>query len=611
MTEQYDIKLLAPNPKTLQGYSSNFVMSRDKKWLGYIVKNIVVLRSMENLSNARAYTKHTCEVTAMTFHPNGKYAASIDIKYNISIWDIDKLTEITKLENAFANKVNGLDFTEDGTKLLLYGEGKKRYARVMNWELKTDVGEISNVIKTLSAGSFNNVKPHRLMLGGEDGRILFFTGPPFKFQSESKEHLGKFVTSIQCSPDGTRFVSVGFDKKIVIYNANEGTIIDKFDASTVPNGHKMAIIQCCFIDNDRLATCSIDRSVKVWNLKDKKLLYTLIPAQGPKLDIPYIFCGVASDGKKIVAISLNGDLYVWNVASLSDNKLPDLTIAGHQGPITAMDMAKKAKEIVTGDTMNKVLIWDEKGVPRILYQGGKEKKNIAHIALSADESLIYIEEAQGSFLCFERATGAKKFEIADIKGNYRGIGIYKKNNNEIIVLQSKLIFKIKNGKVEKKSSLNFDSKCIEVNDTLGEILVGDKKGKLHVLDMDFKEKSNHEIHFGEFQVIKLSPDGKFIASGDTQRIILVYEAGSKNVVCDRFGLHNGSIFGLDWSPDSKFLASSSVDNSVMIWELESKKRLQNYFNFDGNQINVVKFMNDKKDVVCAGQSCNIKIIHYK
>ena len=145
MTDQLNIKLHAPNPKTAQGYASCFVLSKDKKWLGYVVKNIVVLRNMENLLEAKSYTKHICEVTALAFHPEGKLAASADIKGNISFWNIDKLFEEKKIENAFSGKINGLDFTEDGTKLLMYGEGKKKFARVINWDMKNDVGEIGNI----------------------------------------------------------------------------------------------------------------------------------------------------------------------------------------------------------------------------------------------------------------------------------------------------------------------------------------------------------------------------------------------------------------------------------------------------------------------------------
>ena len=610
MTEQLQIKLHAPNPKTAQGYASCFVLSKDKKWLGYCVKNIVVLRNMENLTEAKSYTKHICEVTAVAFHPDGKLVASADVKGNISIWFLEKLIENKRIENAFSGKINGLDFTEDGTKLLIYGEGKKKFGRVINWELKNDVGEIGNVAVTLISGCFSTKKPYRVMVGGDDGKVNFYEGPPFKYKCEFKEHLGKFVSAIQCSPDGTRFVSAGFDKKIVIYDAKEGTILDQFDASKVENGHKMAIVSLSFIDDEKIVTASIDRSVKVWDLKEKKLLFTLIPAEG-KLGNPFIFCGVQCDGKKVVAVSLSGTLYSWNVDAFADNKLPDLVLPGHQFPVTSVAVAKNAKEIISGDTNNVVLVWPESGVPRELYSGGKEKRGISHIALSFDESLVYVTEVQGSLLCFDRASGEKKFELSDIKGNFKGLVPSRKNNEEVFALQTKILFKIKNGAVEKKTSISFESKCLEVNEELGEVLVGDKKGKLHVFDLEFKEKSCPSIHFGEYQVIKLSPDGKLIASGDNQRVILVYEAESKKVVCDRYGFHTGSIVDLDWTGDSKFLASASLDGSVMLWEIETKKRLKNYPNFDGNQINGVRFVNDNKDVVCAGQSCNLKEIAFQ
>lgn len=609
MTDQLNVKLHAPSPKTAQGYASCFVISKDKKWLGYVVKNNVVIRKMENLLESKSYTKHICEVTALAFHPEGKLAASADIKGNISFWNIDKLFEEKKIENAFSGKINGLDFTEDGTKLLMFGEGKKKFAKVINWEMKNEVGEIGNVAKTLISGCFNTKKPYRLMVGGDDGKVNFYEGVPFKYKCEFKEHLGKFVSDIQCSPDGEKFISVGFDKKVVIYDAKEGQILDQFDTSKIENGHKMAIISCAYLDDARLATCSIDRTVKIWDLNEKKLLFTLIPAEG-KLGTPYIFCGIVCDGKKIVAVSLNGTLYSWDLETLDDNKLPDLILYGHQNPVTSLDMAKNAKEIITGDTNNLVLIWGEDGLAKVLYEGGKEKKGISHIALSFDESLVYITEVQGNLLCFDRASGEKKFEIEDIKGNFKGIVPSRKNNDELYALQTKILFKIKEGKVEKKETLSFESKCLEVNEDLEEILIGDKKGKLHIFGMDLKEKEKKDIHYGEYQVIKLSPDGKLIASGDNQRTILIYEADTKNVICDRFGFHTGSIFDLDWTTDSKFLASASLDCNVMIWELETKKRLKNYPNFDGNQINAVRFMNDNKDVVCAGQSCNVKEIPF-
>ena len=140
--------------------------------------------------------------------------------------------------------------------------------------------------------------------------------------------------------------------------------------------------------------------------KKKKLLFTLIPAEG-KLGTPYMFCGVHSDRKKIVAVALSSSLYSWDVESFADNKLPDLTLHGYQSPVTWVSMAKNAKEIISGDTNNNVLLWPESGVARQLYTGGNKKKGISYVAVSFDESLVYITEVQGNLLCFNRAEGKK------------------------------------------------------------------------------------------------------------------------------------------------------------------------------------------------------------
>jgi len=198
-----------------------------------------------------------------------------------------------------------------------------------------------------------------------------------------------------------------------------------------------------------VATASIDRSVKIWDLKEIKLLFTLLPAEG-KLETPYIFCGVQSDGKKVVAVALSGAIYSWNVNSFADNKLPDLVLHRHQAPVTCVAVAKKPKEIISGDTNNTVLIWPESGIPRELYTGGNEKKGISQITLSFDESLVYITETQGSLLSFDRKSGEKKFEISDIKGNFKGLVASRKNNEELYLYKQKLYLKLKMVQLKKK-----------------------------------------------------------------------------------------------------------------------------------------------------------------
>lgn len=601
------LKQYASCPKTQQGYASIFQLSKDGKWLAYVTKNTLILRDMDDLSNSKIFTKHSAEICGFAFSPDGETAASVDIKAICYVWKLNTLNEVKKIENVFGGKINGLDFSEDGTKIIVYGQTKSVYGRVFNWDTVTDCGKIDGISRNVISGAFSSVKPHRILLGDEDGEVHFYEGPPFKHTKKLKEHAGKFVSGIRPTPDGTKFVSVGFDKKIVLYDAKEGTQLDVIDTSKVENGHKMAIISCAFLDNDRLVTASIDRSVKVWNLTEKKLLFTLIPAEG-NLKNDFIFCGVQCNAKKIVAVALSGIMYAWNVETLADKKLPDEIWEGHQGPINSLVLAKTTKEIVTFDTTGKVLLWNEAGVPKLLL---KSDKPIVKMELSCDESLIYILLNSGVLLIYDRATATLKTKVENLGTGMRGLVASKKNAEEVYVLLSKGVTLVAKGAATKKGTLSFEAKAIDLNEELGEVLVGDNRGVLHVLDMEFKEKSKVNIHQGEFSVIKVSPDNKLIASGNNQNHILVYDAATKEMKCDRFGFHTAKIFDLDWTTDCKYLISCSLDYAVMIWELETRKRLKNYQSIDGAAQNAVKFLNDEKDFVCAGACCTVHQIKFE
>ncbi len=48
-----------------------------------------------------------------------------------------------------------------------------------------------------------------------------FEGPPFKFNKAFKEHT-RFVNSVRFSPDGSKLLTVGADKKGFFYDGKTG-----------------------------------------------------------------------------------------------------------------------------------------------------------------------------------------------------------------------------------------------------------------------------------------------------------------------------------------------------------------------------------------------------
>ena len=600
-------KIIAPNSKTRQGYASVFVLSRDKNWLAYGLRKNIFLRNTQNFSESKIFTKHLKGITGIAFSPDNDTVASSDEEAVCYIWSLSTFKEIKKFEGVFAGEINGLEFSEDGLELLVFGKGKSTFAKTIDLETGKDLRRLEYLSSSVLTGCFSTQSPSGLMIGCEDGCINFYTGGSMKNKEIFKEHEGKFVSKILLSPDKTKFVSVAFDKKIVIYDAIEGKQLDVIDTSKVEGGHKMAIISSCFLDDERFVTASIDRSVKIWNLKEKTLLYTLIPKEG-KLDTSFIMCGVQTDGKKIICLTLSSVMYMWNLDTLADNKLPDLTFDGHQGPITSIAYSKSTKEIISSDSTGLVLIWPETGSPRRVC---KKDESIFAVALSQDESLIYVCLIKGSLYAFDKTTLEEKFKVENLGSNFRGIAPSKKNNEDVYLILTKELVKISKGGIASKIELKKEARAIEVNDEVGEILVGDNKGELHIFDFELKEKSSKLIHSGEYSSIKLSPDGKFLASGDNKQTIFICDPVTKNVLINRFCYHKSKIIDLDWTSDSKFLISASLDFSVMLWDIEAKKRSKNFGIINDAPLSSVKFINDNKDFVCGGEACTIEIVKFE
>lgn len=595
--------ILPPNPMTARSYSSCLSVSRDGQWLGYCVRNTVVLRSLVDLRTSKVFKGHKCQATAVCFHPEGKLAASADIQGNIMIWYIDDCAETKTWPNALGAKINGLEFTEDGQKLLFYGEGKKILARCINWEMGSNIGEFLNNTRTVLCGDLRRVKPYRAILGGEDFLTNYYEGIPFKFVHMNKEHTN-FISALKFSPDSLKFISVGFDKKIIMYDATNGSVIGLIADDKTENSHKMTIIGFCWIDNERIATASLDKTIKIYNVNEKKVLMTLLPIND-KLDVPHMMCNVQTNGKVLVGVTLNGQINFWNLESIEDKQLPHTVINGHQAPITKLAYAKNAKEVVSSDQNGKIIIWNEAGVERVI--SNEEENKVTAISICSDESTVFAGYRNGKIMGWNRTSGNVKFTLTDLSIDPIAIVPSRVNNENIYVLFYDMIVSIENGIVVKKVKLsNYEASALEVVEHLGQILIGDRRGKLHILDMNLDQKSVMDLHYGEFTIMRLSPDGKMVASGDNKKEIYVWDVETKKILVDRYGYHSAKIFDLNWSDDSNYLISGSLDCCVMLWQIDAKKRLKEYQNIDGDQINSVVFIKDHTEFICGGNACTIR-----
>ena len=93
-------------------------------------------------------------------------------------------------------------------------------------------------------------------------------------------------------------------------------------------------------------------------------------------------------------------------------------------------------------------------------------------------------------------------------------------------------------------------------------------------------KKRHELPRGKEVVVRSvwSPDGKWLATGATDKLVRVWNVASGKIEHELAG-HTGTIGSLAWSPDGTRLASAAEDKTVRLWDPLTGKLVANYDQF--------------------------------
>lgn len=105
--------------------------------------------------------------------------------------------------------------------------------------------------------------------------------------------------------------------------------------------------------------------------------------------------------------------------------------------------------------------------------------------------------------------------------------------------------------------------------------------------------------------VAFSPDGRFLATAGEDKLILVRNAETREILHTLTG-HDDVVAGLAFSPDGKTLASSSYDRTVRLWEMPSgqaKATLKGHRNWAF----AVAFSPDGKTLASAGYDKTVRL----
>lgn len=553
-------------PAVERGRNLNLGADPKGENLVYTCGNSVFVRNLENPLQCWMFSDHAHTVTAAKYAPSGFYIASADERGTLKVWDTTQEEHLTKFElPVIAGPIRDIAWTEDSKRICAVGESRGgSYGRVFMWDSGSSVGEITGPSDNLLSCDIKPNRPYRMAVAGEDNCMCWFEGPPFKFKKSADAHT-RFCTAARFSPDGTKLATVSLDKKGMMYDGKTGEKLGEFGTDDAHTGGVYALSWAP--DSTKFMTASADRTVKVWDAESRTVTATF-KVDTAEQDLQNQQVGCAWVGDKLISVGLSGHIHYWDLA---DTSKPAKVVYGHNKFVTALTRGDDGAVYTV--SFDQVFVrWDPATGESQLFKGIGHSNQVHAMHFQAG-SLV-----SAGLDDTVRITPVEGLDLN--KGKSFGLGApvldcAVHGDDTVAAVTSACVALIKGGELKQRLDIGFGGHSVTFTADGSKLLVGGDDHAIHVFDVAgdaLTESSKLEKHRGPVSSLTTSPDGKWIASADSaKRLIVLWDAATLAPVFAKWEFHGGRVNNITFSPDSTHLISGSLDQDMYVWNVVDKR----------------------------------------
>ena len=285
-------------------------------------------------------------------------------------------------------------------------------------------------------------------------------------------------------------------------------------------GHSNEVWSVSFSpDGQVLASGSLDKTIKLWDVGSRRKIATLKGHRYPVLSVSF-----SPDGQVLASGGNDTTIKLWDVGSRREIA----TLKGHRGAVYSVSFSPDGQVLASCSSDKTIKLWYVGSRREIATLKG-HSEDVVSVSFSPDGQVL----ASGSY----DHTIIKLWDV----GSRREIATLKGHSSYVISVPFS-----PDGQVLASGSRD---KTIKLWD------VGSRR-----------EIATLKGHSNIVWSVSFSPDGQVLASGSYDKTIKLWDVGSRREIATLKG-HSSAVFSVSFSPDGQVLASGSLDNTIKLWDV--------------------------------------------